>query len=54
MYHTYFNQTNNLIGFARVLSRANAQDNGWGFLGCNGTVSTTSFVALIRSCSTPP
>ncbi|HEY7403761.1 MAG TPA: MBG domain-containing protein [Candidatus Angelobacter sp.] len=39
MYHTYFNQTNNLIGFARVLTTANAQDNGWGFLGCNGTVS---------------
>ncbi len=33
MYHTYFNQTNNLIGFARVTSTTNATDNGWSFLG---------------------
>ncbi len=43
MYHTYFNQTNNLIGFGRVLTTANAHDNGWGFLGCNGTVANNGF-----------
>jgi hypothetical protein len=43
MYHTYFNQTNNLIGFGRVTSAANAHDNGWSFLGCNGTVANNGF-----------
>ena len=43
MYHTYFNQTNNLIGFGRVTTVANAHDNGWGFLGCNGTVANNGF-----------
>jgi MBG domain (YGX type)/Bacterial Ig-like domain (group 3) len=43
MYHTYFNQTNNLIGFGRVTLAANAHDNGWGFLGCNGTVANNGF-----------
>jgi hypothetical protein len=33
MYHTYFNQQNNLVGYARVTSVANAVDNGWQFLG---------------------
>ena len=33
MYHTYFNQTNNLIGFGRVTTTANAHDNGWGIPG---------------------
>jgi MYXO-CTERM domain-containing protein len=40
MYHTYFN-TNMapaLIGFGRVTTVANAQDNGWTFLGCSGGV----------------
>jgi len=37
MYHTYFNQTNNIIGFGRVTSTAQAQDSGWTFLGCGGT-----------------
>jgi hypothetical protein len=36
MYHTYFNQTNNLIGFARVDTVAAAFDGNWGFFGCNG------------------
>ncbi len=35
LYHTYFNQTNNLIGFARVLSTACASDGNWTFLGAN-------------------
>ena len=43
MYHTYFNQTNNLIGYARVTTTANAHDNGWGFHGCNGTVANNGF-----------
>jgi hypothetical protein len=33
LYHTYFNQTNNLIGFARVLSTACASDGLWAFKG---------------------
>ena len=43
MYHTYFNQTNNLIGYARVTTTANAHDNGWAFRGCNGTVANNGF-----------
>ena len=43
MYHTYFNQTNNLIGYARVTTTANAHDNGWGFHGCNGTTANNGF-----------
>jgi hypothetical protein len=43
MYHTYFNQSNNLIGYARVTTTANAHDNGWGFFGCNGTVANNGF-----------
>jgi hypothetical protein len=43
MYHTYFNQTNNLIAYARVTTTANAQDNGWTLLGCNGTVANNGF-----------
>jgi len=43
MYHTYSNSTNSLIGFGRVTLTANAHDNGWGFLGCNGTVANNGF-----------
>jgi hypothetical protein len=43
MYHTYFNQTNNLIGYARVTTTANAHDNGWAFRGCNGTTANNGF-----------
>ncbi|HZP14692.1 MAG TPA: hypothetical protein VFA96_02630, partial [Nocardioides sp.] len=40
MYHTYFNQKNNLIGFGRVTTVANATDNGWQFFGCgSGTAN---------------
>ncbi len=35
MYHTYFNKTNVLLGFARVDTVANAMDNGWVFKGCS-------------------
>jgi hypothetical protein len=37
MYHTYFNQTNNLIGFARVDTVAAAHDGNWPVFGCGGT-----------------
>jgi hypothetical protein len=43
MYHTYFNQTNNLIAYARVTTTANAHDNGWTLLGCNGTIANNGF-----------
>jgi hypothetical protein len=43
MYHTYFNQTNNLIGYARVTSTTSAQDNGWAFFGCNGRTANNGF-----------
>jgi photosystem II stability/assembly factor-like uncharacterized protein len=33
MYHTYFNETNNLIGCARVLKTSCAQEGEWSFLG---------------------
>ena len=39
MYHTYFNQTNNVLGFARVTATANAHDFGWAFFGCGGTAN---------------
>jgi len=34
MYHTYFNQTNGLIAFARVMSVASANEGGWSVFGC--------------------
>jgi photosystem II stability/assembly factor-like uncharacterized protein len=40
MYHTYFNLTNQLIGFARVTKTSCATDNGWSFRG--GPNSTNS------------
>jgi len=39
MYHTYFNQSNNLIGYAHVTGTANATEGNWNFSGCNGNVS---------------
>ena len=36
MYHTYFNTTKSLIGFAQVTNPANATDDGWTFFGCGG------------------
>lgn len=42
LYHTYFNQTNNLIGFGRILSSACASEGNWAFKGrYGGTVDTT-------------
>src|SRR5260370_3180680 len=39
MYQTYFNQANNLVGYAFVTGVANAHDNGWGFSGCSDGVT---------------
>lgn len=39
MYHTYFNQSANLLAFGRVTSVALASDGNWTLLGCNGNVS---------------
>ena len=36
LYHTYFNATNSLIGFARVLSTTCASDGKWAFKGVYG------------------
>ena len=38
MYHTYFNQTGRLIGFARVTNTVDAHDSGWSTFG-GGLVS---------------
>jgi hypothetical protein len=49
IYHTYFSETNNTIGYALVTSTANATDNQWGFRGCNHNVSANDI-----SCSELP
>lgn len=36
MYHTYFNVTGGLIGFARVTTSATATEGNWTLLGCSG------------------
>jgi len=42
LYHTYFNRTNSLIGFARNTSVACASDGNWAFRGIyGGTADTT-------------
>jgi hypothetical protein len=38
MYHTYFNQTGNLIGYARSLTGGTF--GSWSFLGCSGNATT--------------
>jgi hypothetical protein len=44
LYHTYFNQTNNLIGFGRVLSAACATEGQWAFKGIyGGAVDPTQY-----------
>jgi len=37
LYHTYFNQTNNLIGYATINTGTTASEGNWGFSGCQGT-----------------
>ncbi len=46
MYHTYYNQTN-AMGFGRVLTTANATDNGWQGFGCG----FGGFIANGLTCS---
>ena len=57
MYHTYFNQKNTLIGFARVKSAACATEGQWSFLGiytgpvdptlhCDGTSDAFSGISI--------
>ncbi|MEO7263635.1 MAG: T9SS type A sorting domain-containing protein [Ferruginibacter sp.] len=44
MYHTYFNQTNNLIGFGRVLNTTCASEGEWAFKGrYGGAVDPTPY-----------
>ena len=35
MYHTYFNQRNSVVAYARVLNTVNASDNNWTLIGQN-------------------
>jgi hypothetical protein len=35
MYHTYFNESNTLLGYAVVTTVANATEGSWGFSGCS-------------------
>jgi hypothetical protein len=57
MYHTYFNQTGNLIGFGRVLKTSCASDAQWSFKGiyggsvdptvhCDGTTDTFNGISF--------
>ena len=39
MYHTYYNATQDLVGFVRVDNVASAKDGYWPFYGCNAGVS---------------
>jgi hypothetical protein len=39
MYHTYFNQTNNVLGYARVPNVAAAVAGNWDFYGCQAPFS---------------
>ena len=44
LYHTYFNQTNNLIGFGRVLNAGCATEGEWAFKGIyGGAVDPTAY-----------
>lgn len=37
MYHTYYNSSGALLGFARVTNVSSASDGNWAFFGCGGT-----------------
>jgi hypothetical protein len=45
MYHTYFNQRNNLVGYARAIGVANAADGLWPFFGAQGVTGANGFIA---------
>jgi len=57
MYHTYFNETGNLIGFARVLKTSCATEGEWSFMGiytgpvdptvhCDGTTDSFNGISI--------
>jgi hypothetical protein len=60
MYHTYFNVTNDLIGFGRTLSASCAEEGQWSFMGiyggtsdptvhCDGTTDTFNGIKITDS-----
>lgn len=58
MYHTYFNQRNNLVAYAKVVGVANAFDGNWALLGNNANGITTSesvnfYAPLVRGPGNP-
>ena len=56
MYHTFFNQTNNQIGFERATStaaNADGQLSGWTFRGCSGATATMVCAARKRAFLCP-
>ncbi|HLW53408.1 MAG TPA: Ig-like domain-containing protein [Candidatus Angelobacter sp.] len=38
MYHTYFNASNNLVGYAQISNGTAAAEGTWNFSGCQGTL----------------
>lgn len=48
IYHTYYNQTNNLIGYGRITNTASASDGSWVFFGCGGTANGISCADAVR------
>lgn len=55
MYHTYFNQQNNVVGYGRVTNVASAVEGGWTFLGngANG-ISVTDRVQFYAPIALGP
>jgi hypothetical protein len=57
MYHTYFNQRSNLVGYARVLGIANAFDGNWTLLGAANGIALTEnpnfYAPLVRGPGNP-
>lgn len=60
MYHTYYNASFSVLGFARVTHTANAVDGGWDFFGCGGTANGIScsntvlfYAPLVRGPGNP-
>ena len=58
MYHTYFNQRNNLVAYARVTNTASAVDGGWTLIGNNANGILVSenpnfYAPLVRGPGNP-
>ncbi len=60
IYHTYYNRTNSLLGFARVTSMSSASDGNWAFFGCGGlsngigcTDAVLFYAPLVRGPGNP-